>query len=80
MTGQWFSMGTPISSTNKTDCQDITEILLKVVLNIINLKKKQIFLYLLSAKICDEINTRKSSALNTIKCFMSVTQEIVNYT
>jgi hypothetical protein len=32
-TGQWFSPGTPVSSTNKTDCQDITEILLKVVLN-----------------------------------------------
>ena len=32
-TGQWFS---PISSTNKTDCNDITEILLKVVLNTIN--------------------------------------------
>jgi hypothetical protein len=31
--GQWFSPGTPISSTNKTDRNDITEILLKVVLN-----------------------------------------------
>ena len=28
--GQWFSTGTPVSSTNKTDCHDITEILLKV--------------------------------------------------
>ena len=26
-TGQWFSPGTPVSSTNKTDCHDITEIL-----------------------------------------------------
>ena len=24
--GQWFSLGTPVSSTNKTDRQDITEI------------------------------------------------------
>jgi hypothetical protein len=32
-TGLWFSEGTPVSSTNKTDCHDITEILLKVVLN-----------------------------------------------
>jgi hypothetical protein len=32
-TGQWFSLGTPVSSTNKTDCHDITEILLKVALN-----------------------------------------------
>jgi len=35
-TGRWFSPGTPVSSTNKTDRHDITEILLKVVLNIIN--------------------------------------------
>jgi hypothetical protein len=28
MTGQWFTPGTPVSSTNKTDCHDITEILL----------------------------------------------------
>jgi hypothetical protein len=34
-TGQWFSLDPPISSTNKTDCHDITEILLKVVLNTI---------------------------------------------
>ena len=34
-TGQWFSPGTPVSSTNKTDHHDITEILLKVALNII---------------------------------------------
>ena len=29
----WFSPGTPIPSINKTDRHDITEILLKVVLN-----------------------------------------------
>jgi hypothetical protein len=28
----WFSPGPPVSSTNKTDCHDITEILLKVAL------------------------------------------------
>jgi len=33
-----FSLGTPVSSTNKTDRHDITEMLLKVTLNIINLK------------------------------------------
>jgi hypothetical protein len=33
--GRWFSLGTPISSTYKTDRHDITEILLKVVLNTI---------------------------------------------
>jgi hypothetical protein len=35
VTGRWFSLGTPISSTNKTDRHDIIEILLKVALNTI---------------------------------------------
>ena len=34
-TGWWFSPGTPVSSTNRTDRHDITEILLKVALNTI---------------------------------------------
>ena len=33
---RWFSPGTLVSSTNKTDRHDITEILLKVVLTTIN--------------------------------------------
>ena len=35
--GWWFSLGTPVSFTNKTDHHDIhvTEILLKLALNII---------------------------------------------
>ena len=40
-TGQWFSPGPPVSSTNKTDRHDIAEILLKVALNTINLKPNQ---------------------------------------
>ena len=35
-TGCWFSPCTPVSSTNKTDRHNITEILLKVALNTIN--------------------------------------------
>jgi hypothetical protein len=35
--GLWFSPGTPVSSTDKTDHHDITEILLKVAFNTINL-------------------------------------------
>ena len=31
--GLWFSLGTQVSSSNKTDCHDMTEILLKVVSN-----------------------------------------------
>ena len=33
----WFSPGTLVYCTNKTDCHDITEILLKVLLNTITL-------------------------------------------
>jgi hypothetical protein len=36
-TGLWFSPGTPVSSTNKTDCHDITEILLNGALSAITL-------------------------------------------
>jgi hypothetical protein len=34
--GQWFSSSTPASSTTKTGCHNIAEILLKVALNTIN--------------------------------------------
>jgi hypothetical protein len=34
--GRWFSLDTLVSSTNKTDCYNITEILLKVALNTIS--------------------------------------------
>jgi len=40
--GLWFSPGTPVSSTNKTDCHDITEILLKAALNTIALTLKML--------------------------------------
>jgi hypothetical protein len=33
--GRWFSLGTPVSSTNKTDRHNITQIVLKVALNTI---------------------------------------------
>jgi hypothetical protein len=46
-TGRWFSPGTPVSPTNKTDCHDITEILLKVALNTINQTKPNLSLDLL---------------------------------
>jgi hypothetical protein len=35
--GRWCSPGTPVSSTNKTDRHDVTEILLKVALSTITL-------------------------------------------
>jgi hypothetical protein len=39
VTGLWFSLGPPVSSTNKTDRHDITETLLKVALNTIKQNK-----------------------------------------
>jgi hypothetical protein len=44
-TGRLFSPGIPLSSTNKTDRHDITEIS-KVALNIINQTDQSIFLNL----------------------------------
>jgi hypothetical protein len=44
-TGWWCSLGTPVSSTNNTDRQDITEILLKVALNTIKLTLEFIFVF-----------------------------------
>ena len=53
---QWFS---PVSSTNKTDCYEITEILLKVALDTINLnlfliiKQHFFFTYQYLLNICN---------------------------
>ena len=51
VTGRWFSPGTPVSPTNKTDRHDVTQILLKVVLNTItqtqNLTILQVFLIII---------------------------------
>ena len=41
-TGRWFSPGPSVSSTNKSNCHDITEILLKVALNTIKQTNKRI--------------------------------------
>jgi len=40
---RWFSLGTPVSSFNKTDLHDIAEILLKVTLNTITLTSCIVF-------------------------------------
>jgi len=48
--GQWFSPGTAISSTCKTDCQDITEILLKVALDTIKQTNKHLLSSVFSNK------------------------------
>ena len=43
--GRWFSLGTPASSTTKTGCHDIAEILLKVVLSTINQIESNLILF-----------------------------------
>jgi hypothetical protein len=40
--GRWISSGTPVSSTNKTDRHDITDMLLKVTLDTITLTLYQL--------------------------------------
>ena len=45
-TGRWFSPGPLVSSTNKTDRHDLTEILLKVALNTIKQTNKLTLQYL----------------------------------
>jgi len=40
--GQWFSPGTPASSTTETGRHDIAEILLKVALSTINQSKSRL--------------------------------------
>ena len=43
VTIRWFSLSSPVYSINKTDCHDVTEILLKVALNTINQPNQPIF-------------------------------------
>jgi hypothetical protein len=50
---QWFSPDPPVSSTNKTDRHDITEILLKVALNTI--------------KPTNQLNKMKSKKYHTVE-------------
>ena len=47
-----FSTGTPVSSTDKTDCHDIAEILLEVPLNTIKQTNKQCNLTIFISWIC----------------------------
>ena len=58
MTDRWFSPATPVSSTNKTDRHDITEILLKVALNTIN-QNKPTNNGILQETVCKEVIVRQ---------------------
>jgi len=63
--GRWFSPGTPVSSINKTNRHDITEILLKVALNTTNLTCIVLVTYLLEK--CLLYNCHKLYCLMTIQ-------------
>jgi len=49
--GRWFSPGTPVCSTNKTDRHTFTEILSKVALNTITLTLIYTYMYIQSIVI-----------------------------
>jgi Trp operon repressor len=50
VTGRWFSPGILVSSTNKTDHHDITEILLKVALEKERVKDRNNVVHVLMQK------------------------------
>jgi hypothetical protein len=54
--GQWFSPGTPASSTTKTGRHDIAEILLKVALNTKNQSISKVLTTLISTVPYDIFN------------------------
>ena len=49
--GRWFSPGTTVSSTNKADRHDITDILLKVALNTMNINQTWIHVLLVFSTV-----------------------------
>jgi hypothetical protein len=69
--GLWFSPGPPVSSTNKTDRHDITEILLKVVLNTIKPKPRPTKLNKPSQIEC-KFDLQQKKYSNTYACTSSV--------
>jgi hypothetical protein len=64
-----FCPGIPVSSTNKTDRQDITELLLKLALNTINLK-----LFLLAIVLPILRLTASDYTFGIFKLFMDMLQ------
>jgi hypothetical protein len=54
--GRWFSLGTQVSPTNKTDRHDITEILLKGALNTINYLPQQPSFIFIEQCLCIAFN------------------------
>ena len=66
--GRWFSPGTPLSSNNNTGWHEITEILLKVVLNAIPPPPKKTQRFVLFTCVHDLLPPRKLSVQH---CFLT---------
>ena len=77
--GRWFSPGTPVSSTTKTGCHDIAEILLKVALSNTNQNqiKGTLYNYLLhmgwtsKVVVSPRIDNLMFTSSEGINCFYS---------
>ena len=67
-TGLRFSPGTPVSSTNKTDRHNITEILLKVALNTITLTPENVEQFIINLGFVSPRNESFFSLWYLIKC------------
>ena len=74
MTGRWFSVGTPVSFTNKANHQDITEILLKVALNTVKqtLNACNSSKFMFTAR--DVVNNLKENEINSSQDFSWISQ------
>jgi hypothetical protein len=75
MTVRWFSPGTPVSSTNKTDHHDITEKLLKVALNTITLTQIFIGMFLFCRNFRGDIATGSCKSIYHTIMSMTATFE-----
>jgi hypothetical protein len=90
--GRWFSPGTPVSSTNKTDLHDIAEILLKVALTTIKPKYKLvlcwrmlylivILLYIINNLLLQIVQQRcQYNGTNSVSMNESINKESVHLT
>ena len=80
MVVRWFSLDTPVFSTNKTDCHDITEIVLRVALNTINLNLAVRFLGFEAGGGFSKFQFPLSINLTTITTYTGITDANgVNY-
>jgi len=79
----WFSPGTPVSSTSKTDHHDITEILLKVAFNILTITHIKLSIIInnfctLSCSVLHVFEVLKLNLKNTDKNYVSTFRRKTN--